>query len=648
MRQHKINSYFGVFLLLFCLSVSFTASPVFAKKRLKVGVLSSAPPYSFVAIQDGKKVVRGFVIDKWQIVAKILGVKVRFIVASDHAERKQMLRDGKIDLMAGGTEYDARELGLAFIDDNSTVKHHLYTHSLVKSVTCQRDFHCKKIVYLAGVNYSPEIKLRDDMLKLNSNLEALSMVDRGEADVYIAYSENSADYVIDRNRLTHVHKKGLSLAESKHGFLVDKNDKQLIADFHAVVKKMEEQGVNEVLKEKWFGYSVIRKNFLEQHARSIIIIISATALTFFLIMLWSFSLKRRVAHATSELQKTEQRYRSLIESSPDMIFLVDDEGCVIHSNKRARNSLKLPDSDQPFNLSKIMACDQDLLCFINLLFSEGCSRYDCIMIGSDDQEIDVEIAGSAIGMLDGTKLYACLFARDVTERNRLEMNLVQSERLAIIGKMAASVAHEINNPLGIIQANAQELMYEEVSEDVQEALTAIKRNAVRAGSITKDLLELASPKPISSEKLNVEDVIKGGIALLGPKVKTNNISIEIKDGPLFIHGDDRSLQQVLVNLLFNAQAHSEPDSPIDITVYENTIGADGTLRIIVRDHGKGIEKENLQNVFEPFFSKRKGGFGLGLFITRRIVERHNGIIFAQSLPGKGTAINMEFPAYKKE
>jgi signal transduction histidine kinase len=266
------------------------------------------------------------------------------------------------------------------------------------------------------------------------------------------------------------------------------------------------------------------------------------------------------------------------------------------------------------------------------------------MIADSAQPMEVEVAGRIVRGTERSQLLACLFARNVTERNRMEEELIQSERLGIIGKMAASLAHEINNPLGVVQANAEDLMYEEdVSAEIKESLRAIQRNALRAGEITKGLLEAATPRPLTLHSIEMSALIADSLSLLGSKGKRERLSVQLPEKPLYIRGDERALQQVLVNLVFNSLAVTGEDGAIVISACGDA-EEDATVRIEVRDDGTGIEPHNLTQIFEPFFSSRKGGFGLGLFITRRMVERLDGIIFAESEHGRGTSMYLEFPA----
>lgn len=635
---------------------SLWTTSALAKETYRIGVISNSPPFSFLSAKDDKQVIRGYTIDYWVLLGKIMGVNVKFVLASSHQERLQFLKDGKIDFVSEGVEADAKKLGYKFLPNGNVAHNHLYINDNRSSITCQKDLYDKKIVILAGIEYAPIIEIRDDMIRLNSYLEALNMVNTGVADAFISFSSATADYLIDQQKFTHILKKGLDLGEVEQGLIIPQNNPDIVEHFETAIAKIKEEKLLTLLQDKWFGDKLNTKTTIQYYTKHIALAICSTLFIFLAILAWNISLKRRVASSTNKLKHSELRYRNLIESSPDMIFLIDEKGQIIHSNERATSIVKGLNNDSQHFLSDIIASndEDELQNFIVQLFNEGCVKQELILISKDDKPIEVEMAGRFIPSHQLIQVphlkeisRACLYARDVTERNRLEEDLIQSERLGIIGKMAASLAHEINNPLGIIQANAEDLMLEDTNEYVKEGLTAIKRNSKRAGSITRELLDIASPKPMSFEVIDIKQTIMDSIALLGPESKKHNIEVNILNEQLTILGDSRSLQQILINLLFNSLSHIDQQGEIIITAYKDDNGEEGdsTVRIIVKDNGKGIKRENLRHIFEPFFSKRQGGFGLGLFITRRMVERQHGLIFTESELGIGTSMVLEFPTH---
>jgi PAS domain S-box-containing protein len=618
----------------------------FARPVYHVGTRAISPPFSFLAVKDGKQGVRGYSVDEMVMLGKLMGADMEFRAIHDLGKRREMFMKGTVDILAHDSEETARELNAVWIPVGISLRHHLYVNQNCRSVTCLRDLENKKVVAITSAPYSSEIKLNDDVIWLSSPLEALTMVSQGVMDVFVAPSERVADDLIDRYQIPNILKKGVVLGESPLGIIVSRRDPDLAPKIRDAYYRLQEAGLADQLRDKWFGKPTITAG-IRQYAKYVAIVSAAAGIIFIAIVVWNVSLKRRVDRVTQDLRRTEQRYRDLIESSPDMIFLVNEEGHVLHANERARHSLRFPEPGGEVYLQQLTTREyaDEIGAFLKKVFNDGCDKHELEMVGTAGQPMEVEVAGRIIQGPVRTQLLACLFARNVTERNRMEEELIQSERLGIIGKMAASLAHEINNPLGVIQANAEDLMFEEgLAPDVKDGLLAVQRNAIRAGEITKGLLEAATPKPMSMGTLEVSDLIRDALTLLGSRRKRERVELDLPDEPLFIRGDERALQQVLMNLIFNSMAVTGEDEPILIRAAKAGVDGNETVRIVVVDQGTGIERPNLTQVFEPFFSSRKGGFGLGLFITRRMVERHDGIIFAESEPGKGTSMFLEFPS----
>lgn len=634
-----------IFLILNTLLLSL---PVHAASRptYKIGVRAISPPFSFLSIQDGKQIIRGYTIDEWLMIGKIIQANIKFVQIPDLNTRKELLKKGKIHFISHGTQKLAEELGYTFIPVNYSLKQHLYVHKGCTSVTCMKDLHHKRVIIMQGVDYDSTIRGLRKTINVPSCLEALNMLNTGVVDVFIAPSEKEADYIIAAQEFKNVLKKGMPLKEIPLGIMIPPDQPELIQKLKMTIEDLKENGALEQLREKWFGRSITETSRLGRYTRHLLFALAGLATFLTLTMGWSFLLRRKVAKVTKDLQRTEQRYRVLIESSPDMIFLVNREGIILHANKQANAMLSLAPDRKDIQLDQIMVNEDvpGIAPFLHKVFSEGYGKHEFTLQSISGNNVLTEIAGQLI-QGEQTEILACLFARDVSERNKMEENLIQSERLAIIGKMAASVAHEINNPLSIIQANAEELLYaDDLSEDVQEGLSAILRNAERAGEITGGVLAQSAPKAQCKEKIHVQDLLEESVLLVGPKAKKDTIRIKVNEGPLFIYGDIRSLQQVFMNLLFNAIENMDPGKEITLSADKTGIGENSTIQIVVRDQGKGIARENLRQIFEPFFTSRKGGFGLGLFITRRMVERNNGLIYAESEPDKGTSMVLEFPA----
>ena len=242
---------------------------------------------------------------------------------------------------------------------------------------------------------------------------------------------------------------------------------------------------------------------------------------------------------------------------------------------------------------------------------------------------------------------ACFFCRDITQRKRLEEELIQSERMAVMGQMVAGLAHEINNPLGIILANTEEILYSNaaLNED-RECLQAIERNAERAAEIIEKLLSFTRPGCSKKTFVDATQLVEEAIFFLRQKLKQNNIRIETdyETTPLMIYADENQFQQIVINFMLNSIEAMPDGGTLNASLTTNSKEEGRYLVILIKDNGPGIPNAELNKIFNPFFTARKRkGFGLGLFISKGIVENHHGSISAVSREGEGTTIRVELP-----
>jgi PAS domain S-box-containing protein len=233
---------------------------------------------------------------------------------------------------------------------------------------------------------------------------------------------------------------------------------------------------------------------------------------------------------------------------------------------------------------------------------------------------------------------------DVTQRVQLEEQMLQQERLASLGLLAAGVAHEINTPLTGISSYTQLLLEQGKGEAGGELLQKIEAQTQRASSITRSLLTLARPEPTEFESLDLNEAIRGVLQLFEPQVRGCGITLEtcLDESLPAVRGNRGKLQQVFLNILLNARDAVERDGEIAVV----TRARKGRAIVEITDSGKGIAEEDLTRIFDPFFTtKGRGhGTGLGLSITYGIVQEHHGRIHAESEPGGRTLFRVELPA----
>jgi len=243
------------------------------------------------------------------------------------------------------------------------------------------------------------------------------------------------------------------------------------------------------------------------------------------------------------------------------------------------------------------------------------------------------------------KLLGCMvIMEDITGSLMIEKQLLRSEQMSIIGQMTTGVAHEINNPLGIILNYLELLRLNGQENDSLDMIDKIERETVRIKKLVSSLLNVSSKEKSKYRGLVVNDVIRETRELFSPRMTQKKIGFRFTDSHenLVIHGNEDELRQVFINLLMNSIDAVTPGGTISVKLFR-----DSTNRavIVFRDDGEGFGFEVQKKLFEPFFTTKsnKNRSGLGLFIVKRIIEEHGGIISAESKPGHGASFTLSLP-----
>jgi PAS domain S-box-containing protein len=242
---------------------------------------------------------------------------------------------------------------------------------------------------------------------------------------------------------------------------------------------------------------------------------------------------------------------------------------------------------------------------------------------------------------------AVLLIEDITARRSLEKAAQQSEKLAALGTLAAGLAHELNNPIGIISTRAELMLVDadtrDLPEDVAEDLRVIHRHAQRVARIAQGLLSFARSSSGQPGRIDLNHVVEETLLLVEKMLVKDGARIRRALTPDLppIWGDANALQQVVMNLLTNARDAVKGGGEISIETSAARVSS-GDVQLVVRDTGGGIPPEVLPKIFDPFFTTKAEGTGLGLAISYGIVRDHRGTVDVQSTPGKGTTFVLTF------
>ncbi len=263
--------------------------------------------------------------------------------------------------------------------------------------------------------------------------------------------------------------------------------------------------------------------------------------------------------------------------------------------------------------------------------------------------IHLEVATSPIFNENGEVVASVHLIRDITERKRMEGQLIITDRLASIGELSSGIAHELNNPLTSVIGFSELLLDRDVPDDIKEDLEVINREAKRTAQVVRSLLTFARKHDTEKKPVDIHNIIQKVLELRAYEQKVSNIQVNTRFAPDLpeITADGFQLQQVFINIIINAEHFMiEAHRRGTMTITTERVG--DIIRASFADDGPGIAKGNLGHLFDPFFTTKEvgKGTGLGLSICYGIITEHGGRIYAESKLGKGATFVVELPISK--
>ena len=366
------------------------------------------------------------------------------------------------------------------------------------------------------------------------------------------------------------------------------------------------------------------------------------------------------AHAKHELEDSERRFRSTFDNAAVGIVDLDKNHRIVRVNSRIAEMLG-------YDIGSLVGLDQDSLVHredidtdresLTRLIGGKISTYavDKRFIRNDGSIMFGSITVSMVRDLDNPDhSNLVVVVQDVTHSKQQEAKieaqrdaLIHREKIAALGSMLAGVAHELNNPLAVVMAQAELLAETATDQKSRDRADKILKPAERCSRIVRTFLALARQREIKKTSLKIECLIEEVRELLEYQFKTNNIelTIDIPSDIPDVLGDEDQLSQVLMNLLINSQqALTEKTGQRKVGLRVAKV-SEQSIAIKISDNGPGIPKSIQEHIFEPFFTtKPEGqGTGLGLSYCQSVVERHGGNIFVDKAQNSGATISVEIP-----
>jgi PAS domain S-box-containing protein len=354
-------------------------------------------------------------------------------------------------------------------------------------------------------------------------------------------------------------------------------------------------------------------------------------------------------------EEKQAQLSAIVESSNDAIYGKTLEGIVTAWNKAAERMFGYTAEEMVGKLASILLppdkFQEESHILSRIKRGEKVPLHDSVRVAKDRRVLHVGMSISPIHDARGAVIGAATIARDRTQIRMAERALLNAEKLAVAGRMAATVAHEINGPLEAVANILFLLEHAELSHAAREFVRAAQEEVKRIGQITKLTLGFhREDENREAVEVRASDLIDGILALYGHRIESLGGTIEKRyDSAGTVIANSGELRQVLSNLIVNAsEALAKKGDKLLIHVYDSpdwkAAGRRG-VRIVIADNGSGIPRDIRQEIFEPFFTtKGKKGTGLGLWVSHTLVEKHGGRLRVRSIRGVGTAFSIFLPS----
>lgn len=616
------------------------------KKYLREGVLiygadKSAPPLRFID-EDGT--YKGVVVDYMNQLSLELGVEIK-AVPYQWEGAQEALKNGETDF-ADMFINSERAKYFAFTEPIYNLRTVLavrvgeeYTLADVENMVIATQKGDYANGYLAKNYPGAKLVLVEDVA------EGLKLLTDKKVDAVIG-DEPVVYYYIDKQKESSQFQMiNTALYEKPVVLAIPKSKAEIVPIVNEAIKQINQKGLLEKIQQKWFGISTpllkTTGNILWLKILTACIVV---AVIWLLLMLHNNkNLKKLVKERTHELESSRNELQIIFDGIPEFIVVLSEEKKVTNANQGLLNYLGLKSE----NITA-KSCEHIIHGFCESC--ENCIVNQCIEMNKEVKR-EVSYNGEIYEMIayplkaaEGTLVMFRNVTFDVIKRKQL----LQSGKMMAVGQLAAGMAHEIRNPLGVIRTHSFLLRKnKELPVNALKSLQFIDDSVWRAGKIIDNVMNFWRESDDSVEPINLYDNIQNIIELQNEYINKKKIQVTVDcDKDIHIYSNGETLKHILINLTSNAVDAMQNAGTLDIKGYVRQ----KEVVIECHDSGTGIEEKDLEDIFNPFFTTKDPGkgTGLGLFIVYSEVEKLSGTIEVKSSLGKGTTFIIKIPVGRKE
>ncbi len=344
------------------------------------------------------------------------------------------------------------------------------------------------------------------------------------------------------------------------------------------------------------------------------------------------------------LRANERKYRSIFEKSKDVVFIADHTLNFIDVNDAAKGLLGYEKNEiMGTDLIDLIEKEQHKLFITDLLtHNNELNDYE-VVLNTKFGEKKFCILTLTLEEKDKENSYVQSIIHDITNLKKIEKATLQAEKLAAAGRLVRTIAHEVRNPLNNITLSVEQMQQDIKDEGMQLYMNIIMRNGKRINDLISELLNSSRPSENILEQNVLQNILDDVISASIDRLTLKNIKLQVNypNQGVKIMADKEKLKLALMNIVINAiEAMEDKSGQLSIAIHHT----DETAELTIADNGCGISDENISRLFEPYFTQKRNGMGLGLPFTLNILQAHKANIDVSSSLGKGTTFTITFPA----
>jgi PAS domain S-box-containing protein len=627
---------------------------------------STYTPFEFT---NGQGTPTGITVDIWRLWSKKTGIAVdyRCMTWSDALDA---VKTGKADAVGGLFYSEERAKIFDFSPAYYKISTHIFFHKNIYGIKDLNDVPGFRIGVVHEDTSEEFIRKHYpnlEVISFPSNEAMINSAANGKIKMFICDTPIAMFFLTKFGKTEDFRHTVKPLYTSKMYAGVRRGNSELLSTITKGFNDISTEEINGIVSQ-WTGFSIVNRLPWGK------ILLSGIMLVFIitLILLWNMSLRRRVAAATVDLElsehnarKSEERFRAVVEASKDAIVAINSSGKITLFNPAAETMFGYPQeevidkdvehlmpesSHKQFRitLEHILAKDKTL---------PGIPVIgEMIALKRDGSVFTIEYSVSRGSI--GTEPFVFSIIRDITERKRLEAQLLQSQKQEVVGRLAGGIAHDLNNLLSPILGYT-ELMLIQTGPDEpnHQKLTQIRKAAESAKSLTQQLLAFGRRQVLEMKTINLNTVIRGFEKILKHTIHEDIlIQMDLFPDLWNIKADISQIQQILMNMSVNAQDAMPQGGTLcietknalltetDVHTYPE-VQPGSYVILTISDTGTGMDNKTMANIFEPFFTTKETGkgTGLGLSTVDGIIKQHKGAITASSEQGKGSVFTIILP-----